>query len=658
MSLASINIKFFADLKQFSSEMQNANRQLVKHGKQLQKTGKSFSTYLTAPLAALTAVSLVSYNKQAKAIAQVEAGLKSTGNAVGYTSAELQKMASDLQNTTLFGDEEILQGVTAQLLTFTNIAETQFSRTQQAALDLATRLDGDLKSASIQLGKALNDPVANLSALSRSGIQFSEDQKAMINSLVETNRLADAQTIILNELEKQYGGSATAAAEAGTGSLKQLGNILGDVTEDFGKIINEALKPFVAKIKEWAIAFKNLSEPTKKVIVVVGSLVAAIGPLLVALGFLMTTVIPGLITAFTFLSSTVLPAVVTGFNALTTAILANPIGLLVAAIAGVVYGFTSMLQKISPVVSKLKTFFNLVKSGGNQAQFLTYQMQDVAAAFDEETKATEAAAKAKAKFISDQYWAAEATKTLTAELLKNKQASAGDSRSKVSGVKGTSTITDESEFTSGIDVDPFFTNIPDSLKTATDLAGTHLIGFQTKLTAFQNAAVEIGNEVGMAFENLGAGIANGLGLANSGFQGFVKGMVSTVTQLIAMMLSQSIAQSIAGATASGAATGPAAIFTTPAFIATAVGGVLSAFAAIPKFADGGIVGGTSYYGDKLLAMVNSGEAVFNRDQQKTLYNAVGGGGVTQVPYIAEARISGADLKIALKRQDKIDNRIN
>ena len=161
--------------------------------------------------------------------AQVEAGLKSTGNQVGFTSEQLQKMAADLQKTTLFGDEEILKGATAQLLTFTNIAGDQFARTQEVALDLATRLDGDLKSASIMLGKALNDPVANLSALSRAGIQFSEEQKATVKAMVKTNNLAGAQTLILNELEKQYGGSAAAAAEAGMGPIQQLMNQFSDM---------------------------------------------------------------------------------------------------------------------------------------------------------------------------------------------------------------------------------------------------------------------------------------------------------------------------------------------------------------------------------------------------------------------------------------------
>ena len=186
-----------------------------------QNVGRNLTMGLTAPLGIMAVQSVKAFDAQAKAIAQVEQGLKSTSGQVGFTSAELQKMASDLQTKTLFGDEVILKDATAQLLTFTNIAGDNFARTQKVALDLATRLDGALKSASIQLGKALNDPVANLSALSRSGIQFSADKKEVIKSLAETGQLAEAQGVILEELERQYGGSAEAAALAGTGPFTQ-----------------------------------------------------------------------------------------------------------------------------------------------------------------------------------------------------------------------------------------------------------------------------------------------------------------------------------------------------------------------------------------------------------------------------------------------------
>jgi hypothetical protein len=175
---------------------------------------------------------------------------------------------------------------------------------------------------------------------------------------------------------------------------------------------------------------------------------------------------------------------------------------------------------------------------------------------------------------------------------------------------------------------------------------------QTTMAAFAEAATQIGNSVGGAFQNLAGSIVNSLGLANNGFEGFVKGLAQTVTRLISMMLAQSISQAIAGATASGAATGPAAIFTTPTFIATAVGGVLAAFAAIPKFNDGGIVGGNSFYGDKILARVNSGELILNKDQQKNLYNQLTTPAALTTTVIPDVQIKGEDINLVFNRFNK------
>jgi hypothetical protein len=196
-------------------------------------------------------------NVQIQAEAQVQQALKSTRQIAGKNFKELKDLATDLQKTTLFGDEDILQNATAQLLTFTNIAGKNFDRTQKAALDLATRLGGDLKSASIQLGKALNDPVANLSALSRSGIQFSNDQKKVIKELVKTNQLAKAQTIILDELDKQYGGSAEAAANAAGGGLKQFRNMVGDIKESIGTALIPALEGFAKGVMKLRNSFNE-----------------------------------------------------------------------------------------------------------------------------------------------------------------------------------------------------------------------------------------------------------------------------------------------------------------------------------------------------------------------------------------------------------------
>ena len=290
MAQKTLSVKLSLNDKQFQSSLRKATRRMKKFGQSMKRTGQTLSRNLTLPLLAFGAASIAAFDKQQKAIAQVEAGIKSTGMAAGFTSKQLQQMAADLQKRTLFGDEEILKDATAQLLTFTNIAGEQFERTQVAALNLATRLDGDLKSASIQLGKALNDPIANLSALSRSGIQFSEEQKKVIKELAETNRLAEAQTLILDELEKQYGGSAEAAAKAGAGGLKQLQNQFGDLMEQIGGMLLPIVIDLGNQFKSFLEGFAKLNPEVKKMIVTAGILAGALGPLLIVLGSIVTIV--------------------------------------------------------------------------------------------------------------------------------------------------------------------------------------------------------------------------------------------------------------------------------------------------------------------------------------------------------------------------------
>ena len=318
-----------AQTKQFDKALGLSMKKMQRFGMNTKKLGKSMTMGLTAPIAALGFTAVKAFDQQAKAIAQVEAGLKSTGATVGFTSKQLQQMAADLQTKTIFGDEEILKDATSQLLTFTNIAGDQFSRTQKVALDLATRLDGDLKSASIQLGKALNDPIANLTALSRSGIQFSEDQKAVIKSLTESGRLAEAQTVILDELEKQYGGSAEAAAKAGTGGLKQLANSFGDLQEEFGKIIMEFLPPVIDGLKNMLAAFQNLSPEVKRFMVMGAGIAAALGPLLI-----------------------ILPSLIQGFMSLL-----SPIGLVIAAVVGLGIAIVTFADEIAPYITDVINYF-------------------------------------------------------------------------------------------------------------------------------------------------------------------------------------------------------------------------------------------------------------------------------------------------------------
>jgi len=162
------------------------------------------------------------------ATAQLNAALISTKGAAGQSAEALNAHAQALSYMTAY-DDDAITGAQALLLTFTKIQGDVFPKATAAILDMAAAMNTDLKSATLQVGKALNDPILGVSALGRAGVQFSEAQKEVIASLTETGRVAEAQAVILAELKTQFEGSAAAAANTLGGALKQLANEFGNL---------------------------------------------------------------------------------------------------------------------------------------------------------------------------------------------------------------------------------------------------------------------------------------------------------------------------------------------------------------------------------------------------------------------------------------------
>lgn len=77
----------------------------------------------------------------------------------------------------------------------------------------------------------------------------------------------------------------------------------------------------------------------------------------------------------------------------------------------------------------------------------------------------------------------------------------------------------------------------------------------------------------------------------------------------------------------------------------AIAAALAAIANIPKFEKGGIIGGSSFFGDKLLARVNSGEMILNKGQQARLLSMTEG---NNVQVSGDVRLSGKDIYISLR----------
>ncbi|HBO2003126.1 phage tail length tape measure family protein [Pseudomonas aeruginosa] len=157
--------------------------------------------------------------------AQLEAVLRSTGESAGFSREQLNEMASSMERTSTVSAGEINQAQT-NLLAFTGIVGEQFPRALQSAIDMAARTGTTVTSAAETIGRALDVPSKGLTALSKQGFRFTEEQKKAAEQLEATGRTAEAQGIILKALEESYGGAAAASRDTFGGALMALQNTI------------------------------------------------------------------------------------------------------------------------------------------------------------------------------------------------------------------------------------------------------------------------------------------------------------------------------------------------------------------------------------------------------------------------------------------------
>lgn len=207
-------------------------------------------TALGAGAVAFGVSAVKSFQESQNVMAQTEAVLKSTGNAAGVTAEQVTKLASALERQTKFSDEDI-QSAENLLLTFTSISKDIFPDATKIVLDMSQALGQDLKSSSIQLGKALQDPIVGVTALRRVGVNFSEAQQQVIADLVNTGQKAKAQALIMKELQTEFGGSAEAAGNTFAGQLAKLNNQFDNVKEAIGGMLAQVAVPFLTALMDW-----------------------------------------------------------------------------------------------------------------------------------------------------------------------------------------------------------------------------------------------------------------------------------------------------------------------------------------------------------------------------------------------------------------------
>lgn len=159
---------------------------------------------------------------------QLEAAIKSTGQAAGWSLQQLNAMADTLADKTTFSAGELNQAQ-ARMLSYSGIVGETFPRAMQAAADMSARMGTSITASAESIGRALDIPSAGLTALTQQGFRFTEAQKVMVQQLERTGRVAEAQAIILEAVEASYGGAAAAARNSLGGALQAIANTVNDL---------------------------------------------------------------------------------------------------------------------------------------------------------------------------------------------------------------------------------------------------------------------------------------------------------------------------------------------------------------------------------------------------------------------------------------------
>ncbi len=277
------------------------------------------------PIAAAFTLGFKSLNENEALLAQTNATITSMGNAANVSAQEVLDHANQISGYSGVAHEAIVEGQN-MLLTFGNIknevgeGNQVFSEATELLTDMSVATGQDMQGAAVMLGKALNDPVKGLAAMSRVGIQFTKEQENMIKGMVESGDVMGAQKIILGELEKQFGGSAAALGTTMSGQL----NITKNNFEALSRTMVTAVMPvlqsltgIVGGVVNW---FNNLSPSMQNTISKVLAFTAVLGPVLIVGGKLITAI----------------KSIGLAFKAMSLIFAANPFVLLIAAVVALV----------------------------------------------------------------------------------------------------------------------------------------------------------------------------------------------------------------------------------------------------------------------------------------------------------------------------------
>lgn len=244
-----------ASTKEWSKGLRGAAKQAATFGSIMKGVGQAVSAAFLG-IAGAIVMFLPNFIKMGEEARKSERRLKQIADNTGLFEENLDGVTSKISDyaerlSFLTGvDDELIRNNQAVLLTFENLAQSAdevggpFDRAATALLDLEA---AGKKVSAVQLGRALQDPAKNMTALRKAGILLTDEQKELIDTYMEANDVIAAQDVLLDAIESQVGGTAEATASA----TERMAARFEDVAESLSDALLPTVDILADKFSDW-----------------------------------------------------------------------------------------------------------------------------------------------------------------------------------------------------------------------------------------------------------------------------------------------------------------------------------------------------------------------------------------------------------------------
>jgi len=405
-----LNFKFGADLGGFERAMNKAQKRLNKFGKNIENTGRSMTMGFTLPIISMGAAAL-----------KFGSDLEETDSKFKQVFISVQEQAEDtakvLQES--FGLSEL---AAKQLLSDTGDLLVGFGFTEKAALELSSQVnklavdlasfsnfEGGAEGASKALTKALVGETESAKALQIVIRQNTKEYKERTAAIMKEQGVSILQAKAINNLEIATSQSTKAIGDFARTSgdfanqLRILKGEIVDIASDMGSRLIPIAQVAIEKFKQLVKWFDGLSTATKDNIVKWGLILAAIGPVLIIIG----KVAIGL------------GAVIGLFKSLAVFSMANPFGVLIAALAAVVGGLDMWIDSQTRALSQAEALEKVEKRTNEIIKVQEQRVKDLTTKLEQENLSLEDKEKLlnELKTISPEYYGTLDASKLSVEKL-------------------------------------------------------------------------------------------------------------------------------------------------------------------------------------------------------------------------------------------------